>query len=144
MHKEYTHPAPYSPDYDYLTGMHKAHDHIKSLTKQGPHHGQAQHLGGMASYHDHLQELHHGEGHAVKKELKRVIDYLYYYSMTSHSIYLFLAEDAMMHVRQLELAIHDPEEKKHVAYFIESVAEYMGSLKSTKGDQTHTHHKVNL
>lgn len=134
MHKEggYKHPAPYRPAHDYRTMMHEADDHIRHITHKGAHPGQAQHLGGMASYHDHLQEMHHGEGHAIKKELKRVIDYLFYYSETGHEIYHFLAEDAFMHVEQLQADIRDPEEKEHVKYFLECVKEYMGWLKASK------------
>lgn len=129
MHKEYKHPAPYRPEQDYLTGMRAANAHIKGITMNGPHPGQAQHLGGMASYHDHLQELHYGEAHAMKKELKRVIDYLYYYANTGHSIYKFLAEDALMHVEQLQAEITDESERAHAMYFLESVKEYMSWLK---------------
>ena len=132
MHKDYKHPAPYRPDYDYLQGMKMSNDHIKILTKKNPHPGQAQHLGGMASYNDHLQELHYGQGHAVKKELKRVIDYLYYYSETKHDIYKFLAEDALMHVKQLQDDMTDPTDKENVMCYLNSVEEYMDWL-STDG-----------
>lgn len=129
MHKDYKHPAPYRPDYDYLTGIRKTNEHIKRITMEEPHPGQAQHLGGMASYNDHLQEMHYGQGHAVKKELKRVIDYLYYYAETGHDIYKFLAEDAFMHVEQLQADIMDEAEKEHVKYFLDCTREYMDWLK---------------
>lgn len=132
MHKEYKHPAPYRPAHDYRKMMHEADAHIMDLTHRGVHPGQAQHLGGMASYHDHLQEMHYGEACAIKKELKRVIDYLYMYSDTGHDIYHFLAEDAFMHVEQLQADIHNPEEKEHARYFLECVREYMGWLKADK------------
>lgn len=129
MQKEYKHPTPYRPDGDYLTGMNQAKEHIKKITHSNPHPGQAQHLGGMASYHDHLEKLQYGQGHAIKKELKRVVDYLYYYANTGHDIYKFLAEDGMKHVEQLQADIQDQKEKEHVRYFLECVREYMSWLK---------------
>lgn len=136
MQKEYKHPAPYRPDHDYRTMMHEAEKHIEGMSKGKVHPGQAQHLGGMASYHDHLQEMHYGKGHAIKKELKRVLDYLYYYSETGHDIYHFLAEDAFMHVEQLQADIRDEQEKEHVRYFLDCVKEYMSWLKAGKTGTT--------
>lgn len=130
MHKEYKHPAPYRPDYNYLEGIHAANKHIKDITKGGTHPGQAQHLGGMASYRNHLQDLHYGPGESIKKDLKRVLDYLFYYSKTDHDIYHFLAEDALMHMDQMVAEIDDPGEKEHIRYFVECVREYMAWLKT--------------
>lgn len=132
MRKEYTHPAPYSPDHDYKTMADKADKHIREISKTNVHPGQAQHLGGMASYHNHLKGMHFGQGHAIKQELKRVIDYLYYYAETGHDIYHFLAEDAYMHVEQLQADVEDELEKEHVRYFLECTKEYMNWLKAEK------------
>lgn len=132
MHKEYKHPTPYRPDFNYLEGIYKSDEHIKNLTnvKGGPHQGQAQHLGGMASYRNHLEKLHYGPGEKIKKDLKRVLDYLFYYSKTDHDIYHFLAEDALMHMDQMVTDIQDPAEKEHIRYFVECVREYMAWLKT--------------
>lgn len=130
--KQYTRPAPCASAHDYRSDMHKMDEYIKSgiHSKYGEKHiGQ---LGSAASLHDHLTDLHYGHACAVKKELKRVIDYLYYYATTGHNIYHHMAEDAFMHVEQLQADVTDPMEKEHIQHFLNDVKEYMGWLKAEK------------
>lgn len=130
-HKKYEHPTPYTPEHDYKHDMKEIAKHICNLIHGGYHKGEeVGYLGMAASLHDHVTDLHYGEGQMVKKELKRVIDYLYMYAETCHEIYHFLAEDALKHVEQLQADIEDEDEKEHVQYFLNSVKEYMSWLKT--------------
>lgn len=130
--KDYTHPTPYHSEHDYRYDMKKIAEHICNIIHGGYDKGAMQHLGGAASLHDHLTELHYGHACMIKKELKRVLDYLYMYADTGHEIYHFMAEDAYMHVEQLQADVSDPSEKEHIQHFLMYVKEYMGWLKAEK------------
>lgn len=132
MKKQYTHPAPCAMEHKYKHDMYELEDYIQSVMTPKYHKGHLQHLGGAASFHDHITDLYYGHVLAIKKELKRVIDYLYMYAMTGHDIYCFLAEDAYKHVEQLQEDVRDPDEKEHVQYFLQCVKEYMSWLKTEK------------
>lgn len=117
--------------HDYQKDAVKLDQHLDNTLKTQTYRmADVSHLGGAAALLNYLNGKHYGETHAIKKELKRVIDYLYMYTSTGHEIYMFLAEDAFMHVEQLQAAISDPAEQLLAADFLDKVREYMGWLKA--------------
>lgn len=130
--KQYTHPTPCSSDHDYGHDMHKVEDYLRDAIKDGYRKEHLEHLGGVASLHDHLTDLHYGHACMIKKELKRVMDYLFMYATTGHNIFCHMAEDAYMHVEQLQADVRDPSEKEHIQQFLTDIKEYMGWLKAEK------------
>lgn len=90
------------------------------------------HLGGAATFVAYLDTMHQGEARAIKKELKHVLDYLFYYEMTKNPLYYRFAEDALMHVQTLCDDIQDTEEKKIAYKFVE--AAHAALMKLTNKD----------
>jgi len=86
------------------------------------------HLGGAAALLEYMKRKHTGETHAIKKELKRAVDYMYYYETTKNSFYHKMAMDAIMHVRQLCDLIHDEIEKKEAGDFIADVEQALEAV----------------
>lgn len=142
--KKYEHPMTHPKSYDYMRDIHELEDHIHRIMKEGYHKGHLQHLGGAASFHVHLTDLHYGYENVVKKELKRVLMYLYMYADTCHDIYCFFAEDAYEYVECLYEDIRDPYEKEHVKCFMDCVKEYMEWLKSDMSSKTPADSTVRL
>lgn len=120
-----------------VQGLRMANEHLKRVPENGYNMGHTPQLGGMASWRDHLnQTIHHSSDlGAMKKELKSIIDYLYYYAMTKHQIYLNFAQDSMSHIEKLFTVIEDPEDREIGMKIITDVRKYAEDLQSGRNPQ---------
>jgi len=111
----------------------KAMRHLNSKIAEHYHPGAMQHLGGTSAFISHLDNASHGEAHAIKKELKQALDYLFYYATTGHGIYRYLADDRLEHIHYLCKSISCEKERAHAMHFLHITREYMTHIDENKG-----------
>lgn len=134
MRTEYDHPAPYSPPHDYMKEKKDLDKHLADSFRKGNYpKNSIQHMHSTAALADHMEDKHYGECHKVKKELREILELLYYYAQTGHDVYKVFAEDLMMKAMEMCKNIDDKEDMEHAEHFLEMVKDYMKDQGVTSG-----------